>query len=311
VNTDTSSPLPDSTTPWRCAALALAGLIMVSSAQAQRHEGKVLPEALKGVAPAGRMCLRDEAPASIGPAVRAQAPDLSCAMAVRDLASLMGRPDTTVVDVRPAAEHEAFRLRGSLNMAASALRTRTVLKSKTIVLVGSGKGEIELYAACASLRGQGFRQVRVLRGGMASWLSQGQPVDGIAPDAAQLSSLSAAQLWAESRFDANVVLLHPSQEALQQQLPFGIPLRDASASTVKAVLERRRKELKNAPLASVVLAAAPDSPAAEITRLREALHPVPLLVYAEAPASFAVQMTQLNAAWAAQARGPRQPGCGL
>ncbi|MNU10433.1 hypothetical protein D3C72_2575770 [compost metagenome] len=61
----------------------------------------------------------------------------------------------------------------------------------------------------------------------------------------------------------------------------------------------------------MVLAAAPEDGEEAVPRLREALHPVPVLVYTGNDSTYLRQMVQQKTVWAAQARGPRKPACGL
>ena len=65
------------------------------------------------------------------------------------------------------------------------------------------KAERVLYEACAELKKIGFRQVRVLRGGLMAWLTYAQPIIGRPPGEDTLAQLSPAELWAESQFGAN------------------------------------------------------------------------------------------------------------
>jgi len=289
-------------------------LLAASGAMAQLSPGSALPEALKTIKPATGVCRRDEAPAAKTAnqsTLEGPSPDLLCAITPADLSALRGRADATVVDVRGRAAHEAFHVGSALNMTVSELRTKAVLRGKTLVLMGDGKAERELYAACADLKSRGFKRVSVLRGGMPSWLSHGGAVEGRAPDLAQSVRLSSAELWGESQFEANLVLVTDAQEALHSRLPYSMRVRDESAAAIKSMIERRRKELKNAPLAAVVLVASAAVPDEALKRTAQAIEPVPLLVYSESSDTYMRQIAQLKASWVAQARGPKRPGCGL
>jgi rhodanese-related sulfurtransferase len=282
-----------------------------AQAPAQVRPGTVLPEALKDVAPATGLCRADEGPAgTVSAAPPSPAPDLSCMATLAELAPWIGHADAVWVDVRVPAEPEPARIEGSLPLTVTALMSKAYLKSKTVVLVGSGKAERELYAACAGLKAQGFQRVKVLQGGLPTWLAGGRPVVGRGGVADALVRLSAPELWLESHFDANLVLVVRSQAGMQEQLHFSKVIADAGAPAVKAVMAQRRKELKNEPLAAVVLVVAPDTPAPTLLQLRQAIAPVPLLVHADGSDVFMRQMKQQQLVWAAQARGPKQPACG-
>jgi rhodanese-related sulfurtransferase len=291
------------------------GLLATCSAFAQTQPGIPMPEALKNIKPAAGVCLRE---AAVSPKARvfakadeAARPDLSCAIVPAELSRLLKRPDTVLIDVRNATDYAAFHIEGVLNTTVSELHIKRFLRGKTVVLIGSGKAERELYTACTRLKTHGFRQVKVLHGGMPSWLSFGQAVLGRVPNAAQLARLTPSELWIESRFDANLLLVARSQEEIQRQLSSSMLIPDESPAAVQAAIERRRKQPKKAPLAAVVLVTAAGSDNETVQRLRQAIQPIPLLVYTNTADAYAHQLAQQKAVWAAQARGPKQPACGL
>lgn len=272
-----------------------------------------LPPALQGIQPALGMCRGDEdAPKNTsarGPVRAEVAPDLACALPVAELPGALKRPDTLLVDMRPASEHSEFRIDGALNLSAPELRNKPYLRDRNIVLIGSGKGEREIYAACAELKQSGFRHVRTLRGGMTAWLAHGQPVVGRPPEAHQAMRLSAPELWREAQFDGNVVLLADKQEAMLPDLPFSAALGYGSPEIIRTALEQRRRNLKDAPFASVVLVVDASASPEELRRLQRSLMPAPLLVYTGSREALTRHIAVQKAMWAAQARGPKQPGC--
>ncbi len=303
---------------WRTAlrfALLLAGVTASPAfcAQTTSPSGGSLPEALKNVKRADGMCRRDSG-ASDDAASRKDpvrpAPDLRCAMDPADAAAALGRPDVVVVDIRSLDRFEAGHVESAVNLTPSALRTTVSLRGKHIVVVGTGKGEHELYAACAELKKTGFRRVDVLRGGMAAWVSQGHPSAGDGRDALTDATLSASELWAESQSEGNVVVATLDRQEVQQTLPFAKPIAEPSAAAIQAVLERRRKELKEAPLASVIVVSGQVKDVGAEQRLRARLQPVPLLFYRGPAEDLERVLAQQEAVWRAHARGPKPPRCG-
>jgi rhodanese-related sulfurtransferase len=295
-----------------CCALLLA--MCCGLALAQNAPTSELPKALKNIPPAAAMCRPDKVEPldSIlrGIGRKELPPDLACAISAAELSPAAKRSDTVFVDTRPLSEYNEFRIDGALRMGVSELRGKSYLRGRKIVLVGDGKAERELYVACADLKRQGFKQVRILRGGMASWLVHEQPVVGRAPAPDGLIRLSAAQLWLESQFDRNAVLLADNQFTMLPDLPYSAALGYPSLETIQAALQERRKQMKNAPLASVVLVADAALSREEMLRLQQGLKPVPLLVYVETRQALNRYVATQKAVWAAQARGPKQPNCG-
>lgn len=273
-----------------------------------------MPDALKGVQQSGMSCQRDDVPrgvkgtsATAMPAARPSA-DLGCMMEPAQWPSFAGKRTPLMVDVRSNAEFERAHVDGALNVSVVQLKVKPYLRDRAVVLMGSGKAEEELYMACAELKQQGFAQVRVLRGGMARWQLQGRALVGRSMAPASVPSLKAAELWQEDQFAANVVLVAPSHGSLMAQLPSSMSVTTLDASTLKAVLERRKKETKNAPLASVVIVG--DQSETSLLALSAALPGVPLLSYSEPVTAYQAEMRQQQAAWTALAKGPKQLPCG-
>ena len=234
-------------------------------------------------------------------------PDLSCAIAPAELTGLLKRPDTVMADVRPAADFAAAHIDGAMNLTAAELRTKQFLKPKTVVLIGSGKAERERYLDCARLKASGFQHTKVLRGGMPAWLSSGQAILGRTPDAANMGLLSPGELWAETRFNANLVLLTANSKGLSHEWPSATTIPDVSLAAVQAAIRQRGNK---SPLASVVLVTADGKVAASLPSLRQAIQPVPLLAYTGSADAYTRQLAQQQAVWDAQARGPKKPRCG-
>lgn len=286
------------------------GLLAASNAPGQTPPAVAPPPAFHTIQPAASECLRKDAESQAAaqpPKPDRASPDLSCAIAPAELTGLLKRPDTVIADVRPAADYAAFHPNGALNLTAAELRTKPFLKPKTVVLVGSGKAERERYIDCARLKANGFKQAKVLRGGMIAWLSSGQPILGRAPDAAGMGLLSPGELWAETRFNANLVLLAANSKDLSHEWPSATTIPDASLAAIQTALKQRGNK---SPPASVVLVMADDKVAASLPGLRQAIQPVPLLAYTGSADAYARQLAQQQAVWDAHARGPKKPRCG-
>jgi rhodanese-related sulfurtransferase len=276
--------------------------------------GSALPDALRDVKPSTGICRRDDFTGPGSAALRGAGepkPDLACRLGVDQWARLAGEPQTTLVDVRSAPERELATIDGALQVSAAELARKPFLKDKTLVLLGNGKAERELYAACSTLKASGFRDVRVLQGGMPAWLGSGRPVLSRHALANEVPRLSAPELWLEGHFDANLVLVVPGQARVQAALPQARVIGNAGLPAVQAALAAQRKATKNRAIAAVVLVVPPELPAADLLALRSALAPLPLLVYADGADAYAKQMKQQQQVWTAQARGPKQPACGL
>ena len=271
------------------------------------------PEALKDIQPAGQACRRDEIadkpnvisgrPMSI--------PDMACAVSAQELGLWVKAGQISVIDTRRSNEYAQFHIDSALNLSAAEVVHKTQLRNKAIVLVGTGKLERELYAACADLKAKGFTSVKVLHGGMPAWVDAGQSVMGRAPPVDQLRRLEPSELLAESQFDANLVVVTPSETSLQSQLSYAVATPQESADALKKLLEQHRKEAKGTLLNAVVLVTSPKTSPAALAQWTAMAYPLPLLFYSEGVPAYQRYLTGQKAVWLAQARGPKQPACGL
>lgn len=94
---------------------------------------------------------------------------------VRDL------PENAVfVDIRSVSEFKQSHILRALNIQPFAVRSMAFLKRKPIVLVDAGFSGQRIEGLCGELRDAGFTSVRILAGGMASWVAQGLECSGVA-----------------------------------------------------------------------------------------------------------------------------------
>ncbi|MCF6256782.1 MAG: rhodanese-like domain-containing protein [Gammaproteobacteria bacterium] len=80
----------------------------------------------------------------------------------------------TIIDVRLQQEYEKFRIPNSMNLPLYSIKSKAYLKDKLLILVDEGYTHKHLYEACLSLRDQGFKNVKVLDGGLRSWWRYGK-----------------------------------------------------------------------------------------------------------------------------------------
>jgi rhodanese-related sulfurtransferase len=280
----------------------------MSSVMAQTHPAASVREALKNIKPSAGSCTGKKA-SKTKPAqyvhVAEVKPDLSCAIAPEDAAHLLKSPSTVLVDTRAATDFANFHIDGAMNLSSVELRSKTFLQGKSVILVGNGKAEREQYIDCKRLKSNGFKQVRVLRGGMPAWLVSGQDVLGHSPNPGQLTRLTPSDLWIESQFESNLVLVNADRETLQKQIKGSVLIPDERLQTMQAAIDKSPKKSK---LSAVVLVS---GQGADFQTLSQSIKPIPLLVYSETADAFARQLVQQAAVWTAQARGPKQPtSCG-
>ena len=117
---------------------------------------------------------------------------------VLDLYNNNQKNQLALVDVREAEEYEKYRIPNTLNIQAHLLKYKSYLKSKTLVLVNSGKQYKELESTVAELRLQGYKNVSILDGGLRKWHKEANRFDGKASAAKYLNTISVKEFLAES-----------------------------------------------------------------------------------------------------------------
>jgi rhodanese-related sulfurtransferase len=93
------------------------------------------------------------------------------------LEKLKERQEIILIDVRNVGEFEKFRIPGSVNIPLFAVKTKTFLKPKPLVLINEGHSYKHLIEECAILSEAGFR-VSILNGGLYQWRRKGGPLEG-------------------------------------------------------------------------------------------------------------------------------------
>jgi rhodanese-related sulfurtransferase len=296
---------------WNLAGVVLLLVwVNMTPALAQSRPATSVQEALKGIKPSASPCKRADAK-PLKPPKHTQmtelTPDLSCAITPNSLAQQLKSPKLQLIDTRSAEAFNNYRIDGAMNISAAELRSKPFLSDKIPVLVGDGKAERELYIECRRLKASGFRQAKVLRGGMPAWLASEQQTAGQPPNLEPLTALTPSELWVESQFQANLIVITKDQEALHKQIPGSLLVSDTTTQTLKSALNKHRKSTKTGIPSTVILVAGNNS---DYQTLSQALKPTPLLTYTGTAQAYANHLAQQSAVWAAHARRPKQPpGC--
>lgn len=264
-------------------------------------------EALKGIKPSTSPCKRPDTKPPKDTLMAELKPDLSCAITPDGLAQQLKSSKTLLVDTRDAEDFGNYRIDEAMNISATELRSKPFLSDKIPVLVGDGKAERELYIECRRLKGSGFRQAKVLRGGMPAWLASGQQTAGQPPNLEPLTTLTPTELWVESQSQANLIVITKDHETLYKQIPRAFLIPDGATKTLQSALNKHRKSTKTGIPSTIILVTGD-----KIDRqaLSLVLKPIPLLTYTGTAEAYANHLTQQAAVWAAHTRGPKQPlGC--
>jgi rhodanese-related sulfurtransferase len=105
-----------------------------------------------------------------------------------------------LVDVRKASEFERFRIPGSIHIPLFAVKTKSFLKPRPLVLINEGYSYSKLERECARLRESGFRAL-VLNGGLYYWKQKGMPLMGDAIAMKELNRMPPRVLFTEKDYE--------------------------------------------------------------------------------------------------------------
>ncbi|MCE4554278.1 rhodanese-like domain-containing protein [Roseateles cellulosilyticus] len=273
------------------------------------------PAGVEDFQPAAAMCriddLRSDAAGNAAGVADAVA-DVGCLLAPAQVAALQEKGNPVVADLRGADAYAVSHLPDAILLSPVELRTKPYWKDRTVVLVGSGKGERQQLQLCSALRAGGHANVYVLRGGMAAWGRDARPEAGRPADLDSRAWLTAGELFIETQDPAALLLVPPSQSAVRTVLGAGQPLDDEVADVQRAevVVRKALKAVRTAP-ARVVLVAPRSWSGADLDALARKLLPLPLLAYRDGASAVDEFVRGHRAGLVALARGPKVPRCGL
>lgn len=147
-----------------------------------------------------------------------------------------------IVDIRPQADFGKVRIPGSINLSQSELLTTAALKSRPLLVVDKGFLRTELAQLCAKAQGKGFRNFRILLGGVAAWHGAGKPLEGLPQHFAGLHTIEPRELLVEAqRNRVSVLATAPYVEHLKKITPPELIVRTLIVRTTDTQLSTDRQ----------------------------------------------------------------------
>jgi rhodanese-related sulfurtransferase len=152
----------------------------------------------------------------------------------------------TIVDVREQSQFEAVRIPGSINIPLFAVKTKTFLKARPLILVNEGYAYEPLERTCAHLRNNGFK-AWILDGGLAAWNQKSGPLHGDPFQQQGLNKVPAPVFYTEKAYDNWLIVnITPSKKTtVPSAMPeaINIPLSknaDSFVSALKKAVDQRK-----------------------------------------------------------------------
>ena len=130
----------------------------------------------------------------------------ACLVKVEATIDALSKGRVSIVDTRTATEFGKYRIPGSLNIAAHAVKTKSFLKSQAFVLVDANHSSAELESVCADLRRNGYSKAAVLQGGLSLWKAHAGLLEGDVITARGLNIVRPAEFVQEQSVNEWLVI---------------------------------------------------------------------------------------------------------
>lgn len=197
-------------------------------------------------------------PADIAPLVDFELPNPPFVISVESVIKQLRdtQKKMILIDVRPESAFKKFRIPGSINIPLFAIKTKTFLKSKSLVLINEGYHFNQMQQECKELEKAGFN-VRFLYGGFNAWKEQGYALDGDVFAQSELNRMPAQSLFAEKENTHWIVIdisepENPQTSALLPQA-ISIPYTTTHEEQFIFALEETLTSHENNPCISIVI----------------------------------------------------------
>jgi len=163
--------------------------------------------------------------------------------------------EAVIIDVRSKAEFKQVSIPGAINIPLHFVKSKSFLKTKSLILVDGGYFDRQMQETCKALRHEGF-VVSILNGGLLAWYRQGGPVKGDLLALNRYKNISPLKFYQEiNRENQTIIDVSEKQHAESMQLMPNakhIPVQVSSQTAVSQVEKSILKQNIN-PLFPVVI----------------------------------------------------------
>ncbi len=123
--------------------------------------------------------------------------DPSCFISTAELMTLQKDTSLVLIDVRDEPVFKRLHIPDSLNMPPFAIKSKTFLKAKHLVLLNEGHSYRRVGWLCHELREAGFSKVSILKGGLNAWRQYVGQLEGDALAERRLNRMTPAEFYQE------------------------------------------------------------------------------------------------------------------
>ena len=164
------------------------------------------------------------------------------------LRKLKKKEKIALIDVRNREKFEKIRIPGSINLPLFAIKTKTFLKHKPLILINDGYHYSPLEREYKRLKDSGFTAIWILNGGLKAWREKGATLKGNIFAQKELNKVSP-QIFFEEKNDESCIVIDVSKLKNQETLylipqAIAVPFIDNTkkfVSSIKRVMEKHEK----------------------------------------------------------------------
>lgn len=298
-----------------CEVLGAALIILVMSSAGAQDARSVKTPSLGEKKPAsvtkGKLqCASDDVNVS-EPIVRK---DASCYIDAARAVELAKDPGTVSIDTRGKDDYVRLHVPEAINLPMSEIKTKAYLSSRTLLIYGSGRADPSLEETCVSLKGQGFRNAKIVAGGVLAWTKLTRDLLASQDfDIGALSELSAEELFAEVRSSDTVIVnlsrRFRSADIEPRQIVLEGPL---TTESLISALHKKAAGVAKSDVRRVVLVGVESVNPVDLNAvLSSAKIEWPVFYYAGDAARYEASVKTLNALWSKKDKGPSMRKCGI
>lgn len=185
-----------------------------------------------------------------------------CLVSVAEAHRQVAQHKAMLIDIRLAEDFGRISIPGSVSMPGYALRTKVYLRDKSIILVEDGHSYGGQERLCDALRQSGYRDVRILEGGLRAWQDSAGKLTGDDEDVQALSMMRPLDFARERQYSHWHVLQLSDRTSDEQTGTWG------NGVKARLAVERQRQSRDKSP--DFVLVVTPGGESyPEIERLRQ------------------------------------------
>ena len=239
----------------------------------------------------------------------------SCYLDINSLKAFVENPASIVIDIRSSKAYTEAHIPAAINLSVSEIKTKSYLKERPVLIYSSGKYDASIEELCFSLKRHGFKNIKILSGGIVSWIKHASTekasVSNI--DFQSMLSLSALELFSETLSDGSLLInLSPKfniKSITARQVSMSLPLSPDDLNLVVRKLIGKQPKRKTRRIVVVGLAEADRIKLNNLLVSTEVQ--LPIFAYFGSSGDYEKSISYFNIMLDKKSKGATPKGCGF